>query len=79
LDQPPPEMRRGRDRLVRIFHAVGLAFSDNMNRLLVPAGVDLARRQMYQPRAHRRKSQEFVPARHDRLMTSSYDYEGIHL
>jgi hypothetical protein len=80
LEQPPPKMRRGRDGLVCIFHAIfDLAFSNNRNRLLAPAAVNLARRQMHQPRARRRKSQEFVPACHDCLVMSSHDFEGLHL
>lgn len=54
-------------------------FIDDVRRLLATATVNLARRQMHQPRAYRRKSQEFVPASHDRLIMSSHDHEGIHL
>jgi hypothetical protein len=62
-----------------MFYAIfNLAFSDKMDRLLALATVNLSRRQMHRPKAHRRKGQEFVPA-YDRLVMLSHDYEGIHL
>ena len=57
-----PELRNGKDRLVRTFPAIHEALLlVTMNRILAPAAADLARRQVHQPRAHRRKSKGSVP------------------
>jgi hypothetical protein len=75
-----PELRKGRDRLVRTFPAIHEApLLVTMNRLLAPAAADPARRQVHRPRAHRRKSKGSVPTRMILLIMSSHDYEGIHL